>query len=234
MILTEEDFSKLLGLKATKWGDETVPSKVDCFGVAAVSAGTAVTATMMAANAAIIGAISIGISVYGQMQQSKAAKNQAKFQEETAKNQAILAERNAKEIEKQGKKDSNRYRARVQQELANEMISMVGQGGDVSVGSNVDLLADYAGAGEEDAMTIMDNANRKAYNARTGGMNATNQANLFGAKAASINPTFDGVSTGVSGLSSVASNWAFSSANTGGGGGKYTPDAQSIFDSKQI
>ena len=201
-----------------------IPDKYKCHQFGAFTAG-AVTAGMMAANAAVIGLIGVAVSVYGTMQQSKAAKNQAKFQQAQADQKAEVGRRNARAIEAQGKVDANKHRARDEQGKANELISMVAQGGDITSGSNIDLLADYAGAGEQDALQVEDNANRKGYNARVNAGYDSNQANLFGAKAASINPGMDGATTAISGLSSVASNWAFSGGGTnlgfqsGGGAG---------------
>ena len=198
-----------------------IPDKYKCHQFGAFTAG-AVTAGMMAANAAVIGLIGVAVSVYGTMQQSKAAKNQAKFQQAQADQKAEVGRRNARAIEAQGKVDANKHRARVEQGKANELISMVAQGGDITSGSNIDLLADYAGAGEQDALQVEDNANRKGYNARVNAGYDSNQANLFGAKAASINPGFAAATTAVSGLSSVASNWAFKSGgktSIDGGGG---------------
>jgi hypothetical protein len=188
--------------------------RCDFFG--AVATGT-ITSGIVAANIAGLGII---MSTYGMIQQQSAAKANAKFQADTARNRATLADRNAKEIEVQGKKDANKYRARAQLERANELVSMVAQGGDITSGSNIDLLADYAGASEEDALTIEDNANRSAYNTRVSGMNETNQANLFSSQANNINPGLSGATTAVSGISSVASSWAFRSGGGGGGGNK--------------
>lgn len=196
-----------------------IPDKYKCHQFGAFTATTA--AGVMAAVAANVAVIGVAMQTYGMIQQSKAAKNQAKFQQAQADQKAEVGRRNARAIEAQGKVDANKHRARVEQGKANELISMVAQGGDITSGSNIDLLADYAGAGEQDALQVEDNANRKGYNARVNAGYDSNQANLFGAKAASINPGMDGATTAVSGLSSVASSWAFQSTakNFGGGGG---------------
>ena len=200
-----------------------LPKKYKChqFGAFATAGFTA---AAIAANIAVVG---VAMSTYGMLQQSKAAKNQAKFQQQQAEQRAEMGERNAKAIEKQGKIDANKYRARGEQQKANELISMVAQGGDITTGSNIDLLADYSGAIEQDALQLEDNANLKAYNERVGASYDRSQGSLFGAKAASISPGFAGATTAVSGLGSVASNWAFKGKPTsidggGGGGNPYT------------
>jgi hypothetical protein len=156
------------------------------------------------------------------IQQSKAAKNQAKFQQAQEDQKAEVGRRNARAIEAQGKVDANKHRARVEQAKADELISMVAQGGDITSGSNIDLLADFAGAGEQDALQIEDNANRKGYNARVNAGYDSNQANLFGAKAASINPGFAGATyCRIWDYRVLLRSWAFQSTakNFGGGGG---------------
>lgn len=147
------------------------------------------------------------MSTYGAYQQAKAQKQQAEYQSAVARNNQIIAERNAKEIEKQGKTEANRYRARVEQLSAEQTVGLAGQGVDVTEGTSIDLLSDTAELGEFDAKKIESNAGRQAYNARVQGMNYGAQAGLYSAQAGAINPLFEGVSTLLSTGTSAASKW---------------------------
>ena len=156
---------------------------------------------------AVIAVAGLVMSAYGDMQQSKAAKSQANYQAAVSRNNRIIADRNAADIEKQGKEDANRHRAKVRQMEANQIAGLAGQGVDVTQGTSIDLLADTAELGEFDAQVIESNAGREAYNARVQGMNHGSQAGLYDAKASAQNPTMAGATSLLSGAGQVSDRW---------------------------
>lgn len=147
------------------------------------------------------------MSAYGSYQESKAQKQQAEYQAAVARNNQIIADRNAKEIEKRGEIEANRYRAQVRQKMADQMVGLAGQGVDVTTGTSIDLLADSAELGELDAQTIRSNASREAYNQRVAGMNYGAQAGLYQSQADNQSPLMSGVSSLLSGAGTVADRW---------------------------
>lgn len=172
--------------------------------------GVGGTFSMMTTLGTLATAASIGSGVMGFMSATKGAQAQ---QDQTAylagvqKNNQIIAERNAKRIEQQGTREANRYRSRVKDLIADQTVSLQG-GGDVSVGSTVDLLADTAELGEMDAQTIEHNSKEAGYNERLKGINAGNQSNLYQAQSDSYSPSYAGVSSLMSSVGTVSHKWA--------------------------
>lgn len=195
----------------------------------------------------VASAVMTGASMFQQAQAQKANLQaqaaQANYQAQVARNNQIIAERNAvrhqeiserraSEIEKQGEREANQYRRKVREFSANQLVTMAGQGADVTVGSNVDLLADTARLGEFDAQTIEYNANKAgedtrykgamdAYSARVQGSNYGASAGLYESQSANyksqasnVSPFFSGISGLLQGASTVSSKW-----NWGGGAG---------------
>ena len=169
-----------------------------------MSASTAATIATVVSVGQVAG---LAMSAYGVYADSQAQKDQANYQAGVARNNKIISDRNAADITKQGKDEANRYRARVRQLEAQQTVSLVAQGADVTEGSNVDLLADTAELGEFDAQIIESNAGRAAYNARVEGMNFQAQAGLYKAKANAQMPAFSGATTLLSGAGQVNNRW---------------------------
>ena len=160
-----------------------------------------------ATTAAVVQGVGLAMSAFGAYQQVQAGKDQADYQAAVSRNNKIIADRNAEDIEKRGKDEANRYRARVRQLEAEQAVGLAGQGVDITEGTSVDLLADTAELGEFDAQIIESNANREAYNARVQGINYGNQANLYEIQSNSQNPLFSAGTTLLSGAGQVADKW---------------------------
>lgn len=133
----------------------------------------------------------MGLDILSQMTQGNAQAAQGSYQAAVARNSQAMAERtaaiqerNAQYAEQQGAADESRQRLKTAQAIGSQRAAMAGQGADINSGSPVDILGDTARAGELDAQTIRADAARKAYNFRLQGMNAQNQAGLFGAESA--------------------------------------------------
>jgi len=168
---------------------------------------SAATASTIATVVSVGSVAGMAMSAYGVYADSQAQKDQANYQAGVARNNKIISDRNAADITKQGKDEANRYRSRVRQLEAQQTVSLVAQGADVTEGSNVDLLADTAELGEFDAQIIESNAGRAAYNARVQGMNFEAQAGLYRAKANAQSPAFSAGTTLLSGAGQVADRW---------------------------
>lgn len=160
-------------------------------------------------TAVMIGTMVVGavMSAQAAKAQSQARQNEANYQSAVAKNNEVIAEDNAKEIEQEGVRKANKYRANVDRMIAAETLSLVAQGGDIGFGSNVDLLADYAQQGESDAQTILDNSANEAYKMRVQGSQYSAQSTLYGMKASSENPLMAGTSSLLSDASSISRAW---------------------------
>jgi len=149
----------------------------------------------------------LAMSVYGSYQAAQSQKDEANYKAGVARNNKIISDRNAASITKQGEDEANKYRSRVRQMEADQIVGLAGQGVDVTEGSSIDLLADTAELGEFDAQTIRSNAGREAYNARVQGSNYQSQAGLYKSQADAQSPIFSAGTTLLSGAGQVADRW---------------------------
>jgi hypothetical protein len=166
---------------------------------------SATTVAYMSIAASIAAA---GMSAYGQMQQSQAQKAQAEYQSAVARNNQIIGEQNAADAMKRGEIEADKHRAKVQQLKGTQKAAMAAGGFEIDTGSNLDILADTAQMGELDALTILNNAEREAYQHKVAAMNSSAQAGLYGMAAASQSPLLSGGTALVGGLATAAGNYA--------------------------
>lgn len=164
--------------------------------------------------------LSTGMSVYGQMQQGKAAQAQANYQRQVAENNAILANRAADDAIERGKIAERNQRLKTEALKGRQRAVMAGNGVVVDAGSALDITSDTAAFGELDALTIRSNAEREAAGFRAQGSNFTNEANLATMSGDNARSSmYMGIGGSVlSGAGSVAGKWyGFTRAGVGSG-----------------
>lgn len=158
--------------------------------------------------------VQIAIAAVGVMMQMKASadaaaarRNKAAFDAQIAQNNAKILNRQAQDAEEKGKDD--RYLARLKADVAQEKMAsqLIGQGFDVTFGTNVDLLAEVHEFGERDAEAIKESADQTAHSLRARAANFSAQAGFESGLASSIDPFGAAVSTGIIRGSQVASTW---------------------------
>lgn len=123
-------------------------------------------------------------TVVGQVKQAEGAATTARFQSEMARRNAQIAEWNAEQTTKQGDIEADKQSLKTAQIMGMQRAGLATQGGDVNVGTNVDILGDTARAGKFDEDTIRSNAALRAYGFRIQGAGATAEAGLFDMAAA--------------------------------------------------
>jgi len=166
----------------------------------------------VAANIGVISAIgSAGMGAYGAYQSSQANKQAAAYQAQIARNNATIAEWKAKDTEERGRTAEIDYRVKVEGFKGDQRAKLAAQGFDINEDDPLDILADTAGLGERDALTIRSNTEREAWKNRLDAQNATAQGVMFQAKSDAESPFLAGATNLLGGVSSVASKWyAFS------------------------
>ena len=149
------------------------------------------------------------MSVAGQIQQGRAAKNAANFQAAVARNNAILAERAAKEAEARGEVAVDKSQLATRQFIARQKVAQAGQGQEINTGSALDLTADSAAGGKLDELTIRANAEREAIGFRTQGMNFAAEAGFqeLRAQNASAAGRFGALTTLVTGAGRISARF---------------------------
>lgn len=153
--------------------------------------------------------LSTAMSVYGQMQQGRAAKAQAGYQSAVARNNQILAERAAKDAEERGKIAAARRVVDTKQLQGRQLAALAGMGQLVNTGSALDVVSDTAALGKLDELTIRNNAEREALGFRAQGMNFAAEAGLADARGrnASSQARLGAMTSLFQGVGSVASKW---------------------------
>lgn len=168
------------------------------------------TATVLAGLSLAAGVAGTGMTVMGSMQQSQAASAAANYQAQVAANNQKVANWKAQDALARGQVSEDQRRMKTSLQIASQRAAMAGMGGDVNSGSAIDIVGDTAAAGEFDALTIRNNAQREAYGAKV-------QASNFGADAqldaqrASWADTAAGLGVGanlLAGASTVADKWS--------------------------
>lgn len=121
----------------------------------------------------VMTAITVGLGVMGNIQESKAASQAAKFNAQVASNNQVLAERQQKDALERGKEDELNLRRQVAGLKGTQRAAFGASGVALDSGSPADVLTDTAVLGELDALTVRQNAQREAYGY---GIQATNFA----------------------------------------------------------
>ena len=142
--------------------------------------GAGITATTVAANAAIIGTI---VAVTGTIQQGKQAANQAKFQAQVAQNDAVIAGQQRDRAIKTAASNEEDYR-REQSSIFGSRNALLGKTGvQRGAGSPLSVSTDFAGETELNALRLRNEGDVNANRLQQSVLNAQSQAGLFATKA---------------------------------------------------
>lgn len=143
-------------------------------------------------TAAAVGSLAFG--AMGAYQQSAATKASAEYQSQVARNNAISAEYQAQDAIKRGEVAEAEQRRKTMMLKGSQTARLAANGLDISEGSALQILSDTDWMGEQDALTVRDNASREAWAYRQQGNNAQSNSNMLKASADAQNPFFSGFS----------------------------------------
>ncbi|MBI5900849.1 MAG: hypothetical protein HZB40_16710 [Rhodocyclales bacterium] len=159
---------------------------------------------------------SLAMQVVGSMNQAEQQRSAYEYQSQVARNNAIIAEQNARLAQEQGAQDEQNQRLKVASFYSDQRAQLAANGIDLGVGSAADLLATTKFMGEHDALTIRDNAARRAWAYRAQSQDFTSDASFKSAAGSNINPFMAGASSFMTGAGSmltsaggVANKWKF-------------------------
>jgi hypothetical protein len=163
----------------------------------------------MATLSLILSATSGIVGAAGAVAQGQTAKATARYQAQVAENNKIMAERAAQRAEEAGDMAAQQARARARALIGRQRAVLAGSGGDVGVGSALDITGDTAMFGELDALTIRSNARRDAEGYRAAGANFQADADLARARGSSAlaSSYLDAGGSLLSSSGAVASKW---------------------------
>jgi hypothetical protein len=144
----------------------------------------------------------------GAMNQAEAQKNAYEYQAQIARNNATIQQQNAKLAMEQGVTEEQNQRLKVASMLGDQRASMAANGLDLGEGTATDLLATTEFMGNRDALTIRDNASRKAWAYRVQGQNFLDDAAFKSATAGGINPLMAGATSLMGSATSFSDTWS--------------------------
>jgi hypothetical protein len=153
--------------------------------------------------------LSTAVSVYGQVQQGKAAKAQGQYQAAVARNNQIIAERQAADSRARGKAAEAQQALKTRQLMGRQQAVLASNGVLVGQDTALDLTADTAAIGKFDALNIRSNAEREALGYEAQGVNFGAEAGLaeMRGQAGSRAATTAAFGTVLSSAGSVADKW---------------------------
>lgn len=146
----------------------------------------------------LVTAMAVGSMAFGAMgayQQSASAKASMEYQSQVARNNAISAEYQAQDALKRGEVAEAEQRRRTSMMKGSQTARLAANGIDISEGSALQILSDTDWMGEQDALTVRDNASREAWAYRQQGSNAQSNSNMLEASADAQNPLLSGATS---------------------------------------
>ena len=147
---------------------------------------------------------STAVSAFGQIQQGMQASATAKANAQIAKNNQTIKEQAAHDAVQRGADNAGEARQKARAASAAFRAKAGSSGILADTGSNLDIQEQNAGIGEENAITIQNNAEREAYGLKIGAMNDANKAAQF--KSEGRNALTNGLLAGGSTLVTGAAN----------------------------
>ncbi len=156
-----------------------------------------------AAASIALGAIGTGLSFKGQVDSQAAAGAQQGYLAQLSRQRQQIAEQQAADALQRGQVAEQKQRDLTAQRIGTQQAALAAQGTDLE-GSPTDILGDTARAGEQDALTLRNNAAREAWGFQVQGAG-------YGADAAlreSYEPSYLGAGASLlSNASSLAEKW---------------------------
>ena len=138
----------------------------------------------MGAAGAIAG-LQGGLAINQAIQQSKAIKAQAKYQQQMADTNAKMAELQGSEALRRGEKEAQQIKKQGQRVIGAQRVALAAQGINLDEGTALELQQDTAQQAARDAVTTRNNAYREAWGYKVEALNQTTQGKFIGASAKS-------------------------------------------------
>lgn len=154
------------------------------------------------------------MSAQGASDQAQAQKDALAYQSQVSANNAQYSEWQAEDALNQGDTAEDKQRLQTAQLKGTQRASLAANGVALGEGSALDILTATDYMGEQDALTIRDNAARQAWGYRTQGQNYTDNAGLLANSSSNISPSN---AAGTSLLTSAARYYSASGAGANAG-----------------
>lgn len=144
---------------------------------------------------------------YGAYEKSRSDKAAYEYQAAVSRNNATTSEWQARDAITRGQKAEQQQRLKAAALKGTQRASMAARGLALDEGSPANILADTEFMGEQDALTIRDNASREAWGFRNQARNYTSDATLLSYRADQEDPIAAAKNSLLSGAGAVAESW---------------------------
>lgn len=170
----------------------------------AIPAALAAAPSWLGTASTIASIAGLGLQAFSSYQSSQATKQSYDYQSAVARNNAITAEYQAEDAIKRGQLSEEQQRRKTMMLKGTQTARLAANGIDISEGSPLQILSDTDWMGEQDALTIRDNANREAWGYRVQGQNSTSNSTMLKARSEAENPLLAAGTTLLNGSGTVA------------------------------
>lgn len=145
--------------------------------------------------ATVLAGASLGLGAMSAYQQSQATKASMEYQSAVARNNAITSEYQAEDAIKRGQVAEEQQRRKTMMLKGTQTARLAANGIDISEGSALQILSDTDWMGEQDALTVRENANREAWGYRVQAQNASSNSTMLRNSADAQNPLLSGATS---------------------------------------
>lgn len=149
----------------------------------------------------------MAMQVMGAMDQAEAQRNQYNYQAQVARNNATMAEYQARDVLERGQREEQNRRLKTAAMFGDQRAQLAANGVDLGEGSATELLTTTKFMGENDALTIRNNAARDAWGYRNKAQGFLDEASMKRGTADAIDPTMAGATSMLTSAGSVADSW---------------------------
>lgn len=160
-----------------------------------------------AATWGTISLVGVGMSAYGAYTGAEAQKQTLDYEAGVARNNQILSEYQASQALQVGEQEEEAQRLRVASTMGEQRAALAASGVDLGTGSAAEVLASTKFMGERDALTIRDNAARRAWALREQGKGYAAEAAMAKASGDAISPLMSTATSLLGGGTKVAAQW---------------------------
>jgi hypothetical protein len=157
-----------------------------------------------------------GMSLVGSINQANTQKGVLDYQAGLAANNALIAHYQQAQELQQGQIQENAQRMKTAALMGDQRTALAASGVDMGQGSASEILASSKYMGERDALTIRDNAARRAWGYGVNADNYNAESAAEKSAAGAISPFTAGAGSLLAGSAGVAKSWYAYRKSTGG------------------
>tara|TARA_R100000781_G_scaffold18014_1_gene14121 strand:+ start:1023 stop:1583 length:561 start_codon:yes stop_codon:yes gene_type:complete len=155
----------------------------------------------------VVGAVGTLATISGSYTASQTQRDQLNYQAAVDRNNAIIRDRQAQDVIERGEQKARDRKLLTKAQESRALVTVAGQGGDVTAPGEVNLLAEIPERGKLDEERIRNNAAREASAILADSSNMRANAAAREASAEAINPLFSATTTALQSGGAVGAKW---------------------------